>query len=272
MNFTRTDVIVSICVLVGGTVLSVIVALQANVTAAILTAIGSLIIGLFVDIRLHQVQDGTRLRDMESGKHLLPLVEYYSQFAHDECPLFRWFADELFDSTTNTLQELSNDTILLGSLETTFQVLEFLFRDVTLVRHIFAASFGEWDEWRDKSSWWGTQYLELHDSAHGRGVSVRRLFVLENAEEERTIKDIIELNQEHHVAVSTVLQSDIQRSDLAFGNSLLFCDEHEKPIYSLVARHDSEGRLQDVQIHRDDRHNEKARAAHTRMKIPAKQV
>lgn len=244
--------------IVGLTVLSGIVLSPAG---ALIVFFGTSILLLFRDIKQHvrsrhkhlEEELATIKRELAS-KSGLPLVGKYMQLTEDACPLFQRAAHDVYEKAMTELNSLANFELVVYQQTDVFRHLEFLFRDLTTVKTIRAASWGEFDEWSETESWWGKKYLELHHAAHKRGVKIERIFIVNSKQQERAAAGIFKKNLDHYVTVKVALQSRISAADFQAANCLLFYAEQVDPVYALVASHDAQGHFQRAIIYGDPSH------------------
>ncbi len=245
MSFDKNDLVVALVTLIAGSLLSVVVGLVTdNVAVAILLAIGSILIGIHVDMRINQHDFMVRSQG--------PLMQSYEHLRHDSCPLFKKVAQDKWEETEIFFKGLQSDVLYVGDVNRVYQLLEFLFCEVGSIKEIYATSYDEMDEWTDVTSWWGANYLHIHERADEAGIKLHRIFILSPDTKEEEVQHVFEENAKRHVNVRLASAHRVAIPDLDIaGNCLIFCDGHGRPLYVLQATHDKNGHFVRAEIYRD---------------------
>ncbi|HKP53244.1 MAG TPA: hypothetical protein VJ183_11405 [Chloroflexia bacterium] len=245
-SFNKTDLIIATITLIVGGVLAVLVELFSHdLGVALFVGLASMLIGFAIDIKfsIHEFMVKAQNSTLQA----------YEKFRKDKCPLFSKVAQEKWSETEAFFQNLTSDVLLIEDIGRVYQILEFLFCDTDSIQEIYATSYGEMDEWTDAGSWWGENYLEIHERAANRGVRLHRIFIHATEAEMQEIVPVIDKNITRNVSVRTAVERRVSARDLAIaGNCLIFTDSHRRPIYVLQATHDKSGHFMRAEIFRDD--------------------
>ncbi len=248
MSFNKTDLVIALITVVIGLILSIIVGVTTHdPVATVLTGFGSVIVGLFIDLRINQYEIAHQPEN--------PLLTNYTKVSNSNCPLFKKVAMDKQSEIDTFYANLAHDIIEVDSLHRVYELLKFLFCDLQSIKEIYATSYGEMSEWRDVDSWWGGNYLSIHDVAHKRGAKITRIIIVHSDEEKESVHDVLDANVAHKVIVKTALARRISSSDLErVGNCLIFLNGKKELVYCLLANHNSKGDFVKALIYRDQEH------------------
>jgi hypothetical protein len=181
-----------------------------------------------------------RLKGEIATKALLPVDGKYLELKHGGCELFKYAADRVYQKAIKDLDALSNRQITINDQEDVYDWLAFLFKSPNIMS-IKATSYGEVKEWMAVDSWWLREYIALHRLALQRGASIERIFIVKGDHEAKSVEGVLKNNRKYNVSVKVAFERRIRDADLFAKNCLVFCDEHDEPVYALIAQHTSKG-------------------------------